>query len=160
MDRYPQVIRDFIASLGSRANLALSHVTSKDVLAYRDSITKTGKTTRTANLSVKVVSAAFNAAVRENIIESNPATALESLPVNSEEKGTFTPEQVAKLVGAADGDWRGAILLGYYTGARLGDVANMRWSAVDWNKKIIRLTPSKLRNRSQFHCIHNSNASF
>jgi integrase len=52
---------------------------------------------------------------------------------------------VAKLVGAADGDWRGAILLGYYTGARLGDVANMRWSAVDWNKKIIRFTPNKTK---------------
>jgi integrase len=65
--------------------------------------------------------------------------------VKSEEKGTFTPAQVAKLVGAADGDWRGAILLAYYTGARLGDVANIRWSAVDWNKKIIRFTPSKTK---------------
>src|SRR4029079_1627180 len=63
MDRYRQVIRDFIISLGSRANLELSHVTPKDVLAYRDFITGTGKTARTANLSVKVVSAAFNAAV-------------------------------------------------------------------------------------------------
>jgi integrase len=145
MARYRQVIRDFIASLGSRANLALSHVTSKDVLAYRNSITKTGKATRTANLSVKVVSAALNAAVRQQIIDSNPATALESLPVKSEEKGTFTPDQVSKLVRAADGDWRGAILLGYYTGARLGDVANMRWDAIDWRNKTIRFTASKTR---------------
>ena len=43
MDRYRQVMRDFIASLGSRANLALAHVTPKDVLAYRNSITKAGK---------------------------------------------------------------------------------------------------------------------
>jgi integrase len=143
MDRYRQVIRDFIMSLGSRANLELSHVTPKDVLAYRNSITGTGKTARTANLSVKVVSAAFNAAVRQHIIESNPATALESLPVKAEEKGTFTRTQVSKLVGAADGDWRCAILLGYYTGARLSDVANMRWSAVDWSNKIIRFTASK-----------------
>src|ERR1044071_1412355 len=100
-------------SLGSRAKLALAHVTPKDVLAYRKSITKAGKTARTANLSVKVVSAAFNAAVRQHIIESNPATALESLPVKSEEKGTFTPAQVAKLVRVAHGDWRAAILLGY-----------------------------------------------
>jgi integrase len=145
MDRYRQVIRDFVASLGSRADLALSHITPKDVLAYRDSITKTGKTTRTANLSVKVVSAAFNAAFRQHIIESNPATALESLPVNAEEKGTFTPGQVSKLARSADGDWRGTILLGYYTGARLSDVANMRWSAVDWQNKIIRFTPSKTK---------------
>jgi len=145
MDRYRQVIRDFIASLGSRANLALSHVTPKDVLVYRSLITKAGKTARTANLSAKVVSAAFNTAVRQHIIESNPATALESLPVKSEEKGTFTPDQVSKLVRAADGDWRSAILLRYYTGARLGDVANMRWSAVDWSKKVIRFTPSKTK---------------
>jgi integrase len=143
MDRYRQVIRDFIASLGGRANLALSHITPNDILAYRNSIRKAGKAARTANLSVKVVSAAFNAAHRQHIIESNPATALESLPVKSEEKGTFTREQVSKLVRAADSDWRNAILLGYYTGARLSDVANMRWNAIDWSDKIIRFTASK-----------------
>ena len=46
---------------------------------------------------MKVVSAAFNAAVRQHIIESNPATALESLPIKTEERATFTPTQVSKL---------------------------------------------------------------
>src|SRR5215471_17953148 len=91
MDRYRQVIRDFIASLGNRANLALAHITARDVLSYRNSIIAANKTPRTANLSVKVVSAAFNAAVRQHIMESNPATALESLPVKAEAKATFTP---------------------------------------------------------------------
>jgi integrase len=145
MDRYRQVIRDFTASLGTRANLALSHITPKDILAYRNSITAAKKTARTANLSVKVVSAAFNAAVRQHIVESNPATALESLPVKAEEKGTFTPTQVSKLMSAAEGDWRAAILLGYCTGARLGDVANMRWDVIDWRNKIISFTPSKTK---------------
>src|SRR5262249_46359565 len=72
--RYRQVIRDFIASLGGRANLALAHITPKDVFTYRTAIIKANKTARTANLSVKVVSAAFNAGVRQHIIESNPAT--------------------------------------------------------------------------------------
>jgi len=145
MDRYRQVIRDFTASIGNRANLALSHITPKDILAYRNSIIAANKTARTGNLSVKVVSAAFNAAVRQHIIESNPATALESLPVRAEEKGTFTPAQIAKLILTAEGDWRAAILLGYCTGARLRDVANMRWDAVDWRNKIIRFTPSKTK---------------
>jgi integrase len=145
MDRYRQVIRDFVASLSTRANLALAHITPKDVLAYRNSIIKANKTARTANLSVKVVSAALNAALRQGYIPNNPATAVESLPVKSEERATFTPAQVSRLVGAANGDWRGAILLGYYTGARLGDVANMRWDAIDWHNKIIRFTPSKTK---------------
>jgi integrase len=143
--RYRQVIRDFIASLGNRANLALSHMTPKDILTYRNSIIAANKTARTANLSVKVVSAAFNAAVRQHIIESNPATALETLPVKTEERATFTPAQVSKLVRAGEGDWRGAILLGYYTGARLSDVANMHWSAIDLDHALIRFTPSKTK---------------
>jgi integrase len=79
----------------------------------------------------------------QHIIESNPATALESLPVKAEEKGTFTHAQMSKLMRAADGDWRAAILLAYYTGARLSDVANMRWKAIDWSKRIIRFTARK-----------------
>jgi integrase len=143
--RYRQVIRDFISSLANRANLALAHITPKDILTYRNSIIAANKTARTANLSVKVVSAAFNATLRQGYIPSNPANALESLPVNAEERATFTSAQVSKLVRVAQGDWRAAILLGYYTGARLGDVANMQWSAIDWRNKLIRFTPSKTK---------------
>lgn len=143
--RYRQVIRDFVASLGNRANLALAHITPKDVLAYRNSIIAANKTARTANLSVKVVSAAFNAAVRQHFIESNPATAVESLPVRAEERATFSAAQVSKLLRAAEGDWKGVILLGYCTGARLSDVANMRWSAIDLDQRLIRFIPSKTK---------------
>jgi integrase len=143
--RYRQVVRDLLTSIGNRANLDLAHITSKDILAYRNSILEAGKSARTANLSVKVVSAGFNAALRQKHISSNPCTALESLDVETEEKGTFSPAQISKLLKAAEGDWRGAILLGYYTGARLGDVANMRWNAVDLDKRLIRFTPSKTK---------------
>ena len=146
MDRYRQVIRDFIASLGNRANFALVHLIPKDLFTYRNSIVAAKKTARTANLSIKVVSAALNAALRQGYIPSNPATAVESLPINAEEKGTFTPAQVSKLLRAADGDWRAAILFAYCTGARLGDVANIRWDAVDWRNKVLRFTPSKTKN--------------
>ena len=143
--RYRHTIRNFIASLGSRANLALVHLTSKDVLTFRDSIIKGHKTAQTANLSIDVVSAALNAALRQGYIQRNPATAIERLPVNVEEREIFTPAQVSKLVHSATGDWPGAILFGYYTGARIGDVANMQWDAIDWGNKVIRFTPRKTK---------------
>jgi len=145
LDRYRQVIRDFLASLGSRGNLWLHQITSRDILTYRSAITAAGKTACTANLSIKVVSAAFNTALRQHITDKNPCTALENLEEHAEERDTFTPAQVSKLLLAAEGDWRGAILLGYYTGARLGDVANMQWSAIDWQKKTLHFAPRKTR---------------
>jgi integrase len=123
--------------------MPLGHITSKDVLKYRDSITAAGKTARTANLGLAVVSNVLNAAARQHLIDTNPATALETLAIKSEEKGTFTPQQISKLVKAADGDWPRAILTGYYTAARISDVANLRWDAVDWDKRIIRFTAGK-----------------
>ena len=45
--------------------------------------------------------------------------------------GNFQPSAIAALLKVADSDWQGAILFGYSTGARLGDVANLRWSNLD-----------------------------
>jgi len=145
MLRYRQVIRDFEKSLGHKSKLPLTHITSKDILKYRDSITADGKTARTANLAMQVVSNGLNAAVRQHLIDTNPATALESLSIKSSEKETFTPQQVSQLAKAADNDWRRAIFAGYYTGARISDVANLRWNAVDWDRKVIRFTASKTK---------------
>ena len=147
MAKYRQVLRDFEKSLDSRADLALDHITSNDALAYRDAILKGGRGEATANQSMKVVSAAFNAAWRQDHIRKNPCLALDSLHkrarVNATKRATFSSAQVKKLVDAAEGDWKAAILFGYYTGARLSDVANMRWQSIDLGGGTICFTPSK-----------------
>jgi integrase len=54
------------------------------------------------------------------------------------------PEQVVALLAAATSeDWRGAMLLAYFTGARLRDVANMKWTSIDLSDKTIRFIPQK-----------------
>jgi integrase len=70
---------------------------------------------------------------------------VDRLKEEGQERDTFTPEQVAKLTQAAEGDWKSAIPLAYFTGACLSDVANMQWSAVDWKNKTLSFTPSKTR---------------
>src|SRR5260370_13246046 len=144
-ERYRQVAREFLESLGSRARLSLGHISLKDIRTYRDAELAAGKSPKTANLSVKIVSAAFNAAFRQGYIASNPCTALESLPEETAERSTFTKAQVAELISTAEGDWKGAILLAYYTGARLSDVANMQWSAIDLKRQLVTFTPSKTK---------------
>ena len=57
--------RDFLAFLGPRADLPLEHIARKDILAFRNAETKRGVSNKTANLAVKIVSMAFNKAVRQ-----------------------------------------------------------------------------------------------
>ena len=143
MARYKQVVKDFVESLGSRADLPLTHLSSKDVLSYRDGLLANRRLAQTANHSVKIVSAALNTALRQQHIVRNPALAVEHVKAQIAVKGTFTLDQVRKLVAAATDDWKGAILLGFYTGTRISDVAKMRWESIDLQNKLIRFTPSK-----------------
>jgi integrase len=144
-ERYKQVTRDFLESLGKRAKLSLAHITPKDIRAYRDAELAAGKSPKTANISVKIVSAVFNSALRQGYIASNPCTALERLPEKTAERSTFTSKQVAKLASTAESDWKNLILAGYYTGARLSDLSNLRWNAIDLNSRLITFTASKTK---------------
>ncbi|MFL6552217.1 MAG: tyrosine-type recombinase/integrase, partial [Chthoniobacterales bacterium] len=47
------------------------------------------------------------------------------------------------IQAASSEDWTGAILGGYYTGLRLRDIADLRWSAVDLEGRIIKVTTRK-----------------
>jgi integrase len=96
---------------------------------------------------VSVLSAAFNAALRQGHISVNPCLAIE--PVKDKaagRKAVFSPEQVTALVNAAEGDWKGLILTAFYIGARLGDAANLQWKHVDLVAKTIRFNQRKTGN--------------
>ena len=51
------------------------------------------------------------------------------------------------ILKAAKGDWRGAIMVALYTGARLQDVTDMRWESVDLQNKWIAFRAGKTRQR-------------
>lgn len=145
--RYQQVVRNFKHSLGERAKLSLSAITAKDILTFRKRELDAGKSPKTANNAVRCLSAALNAAVRLQVIPSNPCLAVDSLEENSTARDTFTPAQLAALLATAEGDWRRAIAFGYYTGARLGDVASMRWSMIDLKAGTISFRPKKTKRK-------------
>ena len=54
-----------------------------------------------------------------------------------------------RLLKEASGNWKSAILFAFYTGARLGDVANMPWSAIDWQERTITFIPKKTGRRKK-----------
>ena len=105
---------------------------------------KAGKSGADGESVGESVSAALNAAYRQGHIKNNPCLALESLSEDGEgARVPFTSAQVTKLVAKATGELLLAILFSFYTGARLGDVVNMSWDAIDWRKRLVRFTAAK-----------------
>jgi integrase len=64
-------------------------------------------------------------------------------------------DQVKAILKAAKGDWRGAIMIALYTGARLQDVTDMSWESVDLQNKWIAFRAGKTRQRIKIP-IHDS----
>jgi integrase len=134
-----------LAFLGSRAGHSVRTLTKADVIGFRDYLRKEGRTPATVNTLVKkYLTAPFESARKEGLVDYNPFAAVDGLKAKKVVKDVFTTQQVASLVKAVKGtDWEGAILIGYGTGARLQDVANLRWSCLDPDNGIITFQERK-----------------
>ena len=65
----------------------------------------------------------------------------------SHRRENFTEEQVKRIFAAIDPEDEMFALcsIGMYTGLRLGDAATLKWSAVDFEEKIIEVLPMKVK---------------
>jgi len=142
--KYEQVSREFLEFLGAKADLNILSITSADARTWRDSCKAAGLSATTLNDHITILSAIFNGAWRDHVVSNNPCTAIEplkdSISAKRRKKKPFSPEQVSALIKTAEGDWKGLIMVAFYTGARLGDCANLRWRHVHLLSKVKKIT--------------------
>jgi integrase len=146
--RYYQWVHEFLEHVGVRAERLLREITPTDVRLWRDKLKAKGLSAPTVNGAIKVLRMPFKAAHDNGYIEINPCTKNSVRPLRDEArnvaKDVFTPEQIGRLLEAAPSeDWRGAIQCGFYTGLRLRDVTELRWNAIDLEKRTTAVTTRK-----------------
>src|SRR5438046_3265338 len=150
--KYEQIVHEFLSHIGVKADRLLREITPADIRSFRDAKKRKGLAAPTVNHAIKILRMPFKAAHDAGYIDINPKTKNTVRPVKDEarnfEKDVFTREQLGDLLKAAPSeDWKGAILCGYYTGLRLRDIADLEWSAVDLDGRIITVTARKTRKR-------------
>jgi integrase len=142
--KYVQVKNAFLRSLGRRRDAKLGSIGLADFLGFRNQLLAEGRTPQTVDHLVRrVLASPFVLAVKLGLLSSNPLASLPPLKSTRIEKGIFSAEEISKLLEKATPDWRGAILVGYFTGARLKDVCNLRWGNVDLVKQLITFRARK-----------------
>jgi integrase len=145
-----QAARLFLKSLGDRKLLSLELVTEADIVKLRDELLSGGRRASTVNgLVRKILAQPFSSAKKKGLIQINPVAGLKAVRGDQVEKHIFTAEQVQRLVDAAKDDWKGMVIAGFYTGARLGDLANLTWGNVDLFERTMTFTQKKTGARIQ-----------
>jgi integrase len=147
---YSQAVALFLEFLGENgARRRLESITERDIEAFTRELIESGRQPSTINNLVrKFLSVPFEKARKTGKIRYNPIQATSPLKTQAAPRDTFTPEQVRALLKVADNDWQGAILFAYGTGTRLGDVANLKWSALDPERGIVDFKEGKTGSRA------------
>lgn len=109
-------------------------LSTEDLLSWRDSLSKAGRSASTVNDAVKTIRTALNAARKNGAVLSNVADAVPMMTEAESIRAVFTPEDLERLLVAAKGDWQGVVLMAWFTGASLRDITNLRWRQVDLDK--------------------------
>ena len=101
----------------------------------------------TANALRKCFSIFFKRCKVRGYIRENPAEAIKPFMAGADEKRArkpFSLDELATLYQVAPDDfWRYAVLAGFTTGLRLGDLVTMPIGAVDWRQRCLRLRVRK-----------------
>src|SRR4029077_5564708 len=117
--------------------------TSGDLVAFRNQLAK-GMSAYSTNHDLIAVRMMFKAARRLGRITEDPAEFLKPVrefdDLHEEKRRPFTEPELQVLMEAADPEWQSMIRFGLYTGARLSDIATLRWSNVDLQRRDLSFT--------------------
>ena len=140
---YTAITKRFLAYLDHRADNKITSIEISDIRSYRDSISDIFST-GTVNNHLKMLRSMFDAAREQDLMDKNPAEIIKNLArTDKQERRPFTSQEFRQLLDTLEGDWKTAVLVGYYTGLRIGDVVNLRWSNVDLDKAVYTVKTAK-----------------
>jgi integrase len=151
IERYKHTVDLFLKHIGSVASSPVTAISSTHIESFLNARLKGGVAPKTAKVDIKTLNVAFNRAERYSVILKNPVPAVELPRVESSEREIFTPEQVGMLLHTAGqkSEWFTMILLGYFTGQRLGDCATLLWKNVDMKTRVIHFNQTKTSERPE-----------
>lgn len=82
-------------------------------------------------------------------LEEDPWAGVRLRPDDSHSRRELTMDELRRLLAAAKGEWRKLILIGIYTGLRLGDCCRLDWSQINLAQGVIQLVPAKTKRHHQ-----------
>lgn len=106
-------------------------------------------TPSSCQFSLKVLRMMFEDVRREDYRSDNPAQLVKTAKHTSraQVRRPFTIDELRAVLEVADGEWKGIILTGLYTGMRLGDIVTLKRLSYDPDSKSLNVCTGKTQRR-------------
>ena len=100
---------------------------------------------QTVNNFRAIIGAFFEYAVRRELVEKNPVTAVDKIKVVDTAPEIFTPEQLTRLLNTAAAELLPALATQAFAGLRTSEVLRLDWGELDQNRGFITVSAKKAK---------------
>lgn len=122
------------------AGRIVASITSAEISAWRKALASEGLAVATINRHLAALRGALNLAVDRELIHRNPMRGVRLEAERNERDRLCSREEYERLRDEAIGDLRVVIVMGYWLGMRLGEIAGLEWGRVDVERGTLRLS--------------------
>lgn len=124
-------------------NKEISKINKADIDAFYNPKIKDGFKSSYIRQMHQLLNQAFNQAVRWGKLPSNPVTDADPPSVKYGEMFIWSIDEVHSFLKACEGERHYlTFLLAIYTRMRRGEILGLKWSDIDFNKKVIQISRS------------------
>jgi integrase len=138
----------------------LGEISVRDIFNYRTKILESGIVNHTANLHVTAIRNLYKQAIVEGVVKDNPASKVGMLDHIPKAKFLLTDDQIVLLAKTAKeslpqagqqvSDW---ILAMAYSGGRMNEVLNLKWSDVDFTARKVTFRRETVKFRTKARSV-------
>lgn len=140
---YEYAIRELKKSFTGRA---IDGITRVDIIRLR---TENEHRPGSANMIIRAMSIILSFALDMGYVPFNPASRVRKLKGGTYEK--WTPEEVGRIVALRDRKVSTAVMLGWYTGQREGDILDMQWRHYDGEHIAVKQRKTNVEMKIKAH---------
>jgi len=147
-DVYTCQLKPFVERHGNRA---AEDIAPSDVEEHKTTIKRAGNRPRTINFFVQSIKRLYSWAVDQDLISDNPIRKVKRVPSAPHQDKSLSQETVQKFLACAAssqplGDFSELLLL---TGMRAGELLKLRWTDIDFDRKVARIFQHKTAQRGE-----------
>ncbi len=126
----------------------LRAVSAQDTGDYATDLTAAGLSAGRFNMHIDLLKMVFRVLADKARLASNPWSKIMRKRRNSQGRRPFTAQELQTILEKASGELQTLLIIGAYSGLRLGDAATLGWSSVDLDNGTITLRPKKTLART------------
>jgi integrase len=112
----------------------LAAITTGQIQEFMAKVLASGRSGKTANNLLVPLRKMLSDAVRWGYLATNPASDVQQARVVRKEMAALTPEQVRRLLAAAEPEYELLFRVAIFTGVRSGELLALQWRDVDWKR--------------------------